>query len=491
MIPTRLATLLGGTLAVAATAPAWAGPDRSGPPEVAPAAPLELPEPTTEALGDAVTVHWLPGRGVYRAEVRVRVWGGSQAVDAWPSPRTTAAGWLMDGAAKRWSPEAVSTFESVHDLDVSSSMSHHWLAVDLDVTPAELDEGLDLLEALLRAPTFPGKELKRYQREQRLYAEVEAPASSRSVAGHALLYAWYPEAHPYGARKDLDGLDATRRRDVREAHAAALTAGPVDVVVVGEVDRDRLRARLTEILDGVGRPGERPLPLETPPLAAPVVIGVDMPGLEQTVLALRHAAPSWAADDSVAFEAVNFALGGAFLSRLNTNLREEKGYTYGIYSRYGPGAHDGTWSTRVEVAVDNTGAAIDEIRRELATMAGAGCTPEEIDAAYRDAVSGWNDTYEGAASVAGAYTGRLEAHRTVADELGRLRALAQVTPEQTQAAAARWFGDDALHVWVIVGDRSALEDDLAARGLRPQWIAPDAAILGAFTPGAGTGAARR
>ncbi|MFT4978697.1 MAG: zinc protease, partial [Myxococcota bacterium] len=352
---------------------------------------------------------------------------------------------------------------------------------ELTIPRARWDEGLALMDELLHEPAFPKKDLKRSQRDLRDWHTIQATNDLGTVASMARLHATYPPDHPRGTRPDLDALKSVKAGDLRTLHSRLLSQTPVTVEVFGDVSWEEVSADVTALLEGVGAAGERAVPPPFTPLSSAQIVAVDMPGQTQAAIRVTTEAPDRASVDRVPMSAVNFALGGSFTSRLNGNLREEKGWTYGSYSSYSSLPTHGAWSASVDVEAENVAAAIGEIKAELATIAADGPTAGEINAAWLDDVTWWNRRLETDSTAANFYQSLTRQEESIDDVAARLAAMHDLKPAAAQAVAARWLGVDAPMLWVIVGDRSAIGDQVESLGLPTTWISTTEAIMGTFT----------
>ncbi len=440
-----------------------------------------LPTPEVVALTPAATLRFVRVPGARHVEIGVQLHRGLDDVSASPEA-AYAAFWLADVATEETDADALAATLTAASLDL-------WTSIDLDEAwvrasgpKGSLGVALDTLRQVLRAPAWPGAELKRYQREEALDLQRIAPTDPRRVASDALRFAWYGPDHPAGRRPDLDALRRLSRKQMVAAHAELLATSPITVHVVGDVALSDVQPALAALVEGLGAPGApaRTAAPTLPAAGAPRVIAVDMPGQGQARLSLRLPGPALTDPATDAYATLAFALGGTFLSRLNANLREDKGFTYGIYGRVGQVPTWGTWTAGVEVLPTNVGAAMDEIDAELARMAEGGLTAVEILSAWRDATTSWNDTMGTAGDAWGAYQRFQERGLTPEAAAAALESRRALTPADTVSLAARWFGADAPRLWVVVGDRAAIAPQLEARGLQAVWIRPEDAVLGAL-----------
>jgi predicted Zn-dependent peptidase len=236
------------------------------------------------------------------------------------------------------------------------------------------------------------------------------------------------------------------------------------------------------MLDGRGRAGAPALDIDCPPPTASRVLAVAMPGQEQVTLRLRTTAPSRADDDNIAAWAGSYIFGGHFLSRLNANLREEKGWTYGARASFSRTAYQGNLTVSVDVKSENVAGAVREIEGELQRLIDDGVTEAELALAQRSLVATWNESLVTADDAHGRYLSAVEDGEAIADRRARYLALADVRTDDVQRVAAEHWGNDGVRVWVLVGEQEAVQAQLDALGWTAEWVDPAAAILGKVPP---------
>lgn len=453
-----------------------AGPDRSTPPTVTP--PERLPVPSLEVHDlNGIPVHLGSIDGVRKAYVRVQLAGGSLELDGLPSPRLLAMNASWDVATASYSAMALSERQDALDATVESWLSYRRSGVTLTVPRSALVEGLELLEEVLWSPTFPKAELKRYQAEMADWYVSGLANSGHALARNLLLHGWFGEGTVYATRPDLAALRALKRRDLVAAHEALLQQARVEsILVVGDLDWADIKPHLPDIVRDLqpGQPEPEPVFVPSGELR---VLAVDRPG-SQAILRLRTPGPLRNDPLELAATHLDFALGGAFLSRLNLNLREEKGLTYGAWSSLTTGPSRGHLTVGVEVPTESVGVAITEIRRELAALIEAGATEQEIRDGSLSWLTSWNRTLETASSAASLYSSMLWYGVTLEDMAERAARHRNTSSEQTRTAASTYFSPKTPHLWVVVGDRAQIEPQLDALDLPTTWILPELAALG-------------
>ncbi|MFT5679253.1 MAG: zinc protease [Myxococcota bacterium] len=452
-------------------------PDRSAPPEVEPPDVLALPGMTTTILRPGLTLSHLQVDGVRKVEIMVMFERGT--MDLCPdSVDCRMLTNIWDLASKEADAEETEALLDSLDASLLSWMGRTVGGLELTIPRTALDDGLALLDAVLHTPGLPRSEL-RLSRENVLdWYENTGPADMSDVASTARKYGFYPAESVYGQRADLDGIQGVRRRHLRSLHAELLAEAPVHVLVVGDVTVAEIQDDIVALIGDLGVPAERTSLPEVAPMGASGIVAVDMPG-PQAAVRLITEAPGRDDVDRVPLSVIDFALGGSFVSRLNGNLREEKGWTYGAGSYHSAGKTHGFWAASVDVEAENVAGAVTEIRGELDTMVASGVTEDEVEAAWLDQVTWWNRRLETAGTAASFYQQLILQDQTLETLGERLSTSKGLTPADSVVCAESWM-TDRPRLWVIVGDRSLIEEQVDSLGLPVQWITPQQAILGEF-----------
>ena len=441
-------------------------PDRSAPPAVVPPPPPPWPAPAVYALSDGKPV-WIIERHdqpLVRIELSARR-GSADLAD--PLGARMAQALLDRGTTRREAQDWQDALDAeAATVDLGMGALRAW--ADVEALAGEEEAALRLaLEAFVH-PAFDRQELRRTRKDWRT-ARAEAWTSSAEVEDAALRQAVYPADHPLGARTIPADYRRLRKHRVQRAWKELLTTAQPAILVVGDVTPAHILPLLEATWAGA-LPGRRVSPpLPAPPPTGLRLILVDQPGTRQTMLSASL--PGLPADhpEAPAQLLAIHALGGSFTSRLNSNLREDKGYTYGADAWLDTWPGHSRIRASTSVGVEHSAAALQELIVELDRMASAPPSPAEVEAARNGLfVSGARalDSLEGAAWPFGlALSEGAPPNRPRA----RVEALAATRPEEVAATAARLFGSPD-RVIVIVGDREQIEPALDAAGLSPTAI---------------------
>ena len=332
------------------------------------------------------------------------------------------------------------------------------------------DAATDLLAEIVLEPSFPEAEIERLKREQiaRIGREMVAPVR---LALRVLPLLLYGERHPYGmpftGSGTTDEVASIDRRQVTDFHQRWLRPERSTLLCLGDVDVERVVER-AELLFGTWEASREAIPspetvlLERP--AEPRILLLHRPDSIQSIIFGGQLVPPRNDPDELALEMFHEALGGTFTSRLNMNLREDKGWTYG--------AHSLLWSARRErpfllyssVQADATADSIREMDREVREMLdGRSIDDGELERVRRQLVLSLPARREALADTADDLEEILGNDLPRDYYVGYSERVAALTPAAVTAAARRCIAPESF-VWVVVGDLGTIRSDVERLG---------------------------
>ena len=363
--------------------------------------------------------------------------------------------------------EALSRLGARLDTDVGADAT----TLTLTVLSRNLDRALDLLAELVGRPRFEAEEFER-ARERRLHRLVQLRDLPPAVADRAFLGLLYPD-HPYGHL--AVGTEASLRGftvdDVRAFHRRAYAPSRATLIIAGDGDHDTLAAAAERAFGGLsaGAASDVVDAAAIPPPARPAtrVALVDRPGAAQSELRIGRVATSRHSSDYHALLVLNMVVGGQFVSRVNLNLREDKGYTYGARSSFDFRRGPGPFVLQMSVQTAVTRAAIDEALREIDVIrAERPVEPRELEVARAALVRGYPRSFETGLQIARACA-QLALYELADDYFTQFVPRVQaVTAADVTRAADRYLSPDGL-VTLVVGDRDRTLAELERLGLGP------------------------
>jgi zinc protease len=467
----RMFHLLGAALAVVTligpVAGQTSGPDRSKPPELGPPPTLKLPSIEHLKLSNGLPVVLLEKHQVPVVSLDLIVKGGSSLdPDKKIGLAALTASMMTEGAGKLGALQLADAIDFL-GARISATAGFHSLSVDLYAPVARLDQALPLFADVALHPTFPSPELER-KRLQLLTRLLQARDEPTAVANVLYDRTLYGDHHPYGVSVYLD--EETIRSftvdDIRKYHSSVFFPNNATLIVVGDIKSDALLPKLESAFSG-WKSGQVPTSpaLEAKQVPEREVFLVDKPGAPQSELRVGLIGAPRLTEDYFTLVTLNTILGGSFTSRLNSNLREKNGYTYGAGSNFGFRLWPGPFMIRTAVQTEVTDKAVAEIMKELEAIR------QPIPAGELD---------RGKNYVALRFPGRFQSVRGIASQLEELvtyglpdsyfndyvgRILA-VTQSDTQKAAEKYLDPGRMAI-IVVGDRAKVEPGLRALNLGP------------------------
>ncbi len=443
--------------------------DRTKPPVLAPPPVVKMPAVDTATLANGIKLYVVPMHEVPLVQVTLSVEGGGRLDKEIPGIASFTAGMLDEGAGTR---DALAIASEVAYLGASLSTAADWDAsyVSLKSPKRTLGLAMDLMADVVLHPQFRGSEVFR-QRDLRLAGilqQRDQPNAMASIAFNALLF---PATHPYhqpltGDSASTTGLDSAR---VRAFYDMTFIPARARIVITGDVTLAEARRAIEQRFGGWHAKGS-PLPQAPSNLQGiertTSLFLVDKPGAAQSVIRIGAPGVERNSPDYPAIEVMNNLLGGSFSSRLNQNLRETKGYTYGARSDFSYAPLTGPFIASSAVRTNVTDSSLIEFFREFAKLRDEPVDSIELQRAKAYLALGLAGEFETTIQVAG-----------VVDELLRfglpftyyddyVTRIMSVTTADVQRAAREYVRPDHLTV-VVVGDLSAIRAGVEALNLGP------------------------
>lgn len=442
-----------------------AEPWRATPPVAGPTPQVVLPRGDTFRLANGLTVihHHNPALPLVSSQLVIKS-GGAANPAGLPGLAGFTAQMLEEGTATR---SALQIADEIAQLGafMDTGSSDDVSTVSLLALRSTFTRALEVVADIVQHPAFPAVEIER-QRADRLGSLTQQRDDPETVAALAAAGALFGGAHPkaYGQLGLEPAIRATTRDDLAGFWRRHYVPSNAALVVTGDITRAELEA-LAKAQFGAWPAFDAPAvaPGEARPTQARLVI-VDQPDASQTALQVACMGPSRDTPDFPALQVMNGALGGMFSSRLNNNLRETRGYTYGIYSHFDYDRAPAPFSVEASVQQDATGASVREILREIAAMREQPLSQAELDAARNAQLLSLPGQFETNADIGASLT-ELFVYGLAPDYYDQLaRRLAEVRVEDVQDVARRYLDPERMIV-VAVGERRKILPQLQKLGL--------------------------
>ena len=450
-------------------------PWRNTPPVAARSRPLTVRVPTSFRLANGLTVllNERPGLPVVSASLVIKTGSGANPAGK-PGLANFTAAMLAEGTTTRTSPEIADEAARLGGtLRTASSVDS--MQVSTTSLTRTFPQFLALLADVVRHPGFPAEEVER-QRANRLAQLVQQRDNANQISSALTAAALYGASHPYGYTEL--GTEASNKSmsgaDMRAFWGQNFVPNNAALVVSGRISAAELRP-LAEKAFG---DWQRGTPATVQTAAADTthakIVLVDRPGASQSQLrGVAMAAPR-ATPEYEAMRVANDVFGGLFSSRVNLNLRETHGYTYGANSQFVFRRSPGYFVVATGVRTDVTAPALSEITKELARIHDGGVTADELTLAKDSIVRSLPADFETSASVTNTTSNLFLYDLPLTYYTTAQARFSAVTAAQVAAATRKHFAPEKM-LYIVVGDRAKIVTQLEKLnlGLVEIWT-PDA-----------------
>ena len=347
--------------------------------------PFTVPASETFRLPNGMEVTLIPYGITPTAVVSLRVYAGglNQGPNVW-LPNLTAQ-MLREGAAGRTGAQIAEAAAGMGgNLAVGAGL--HETSLTLNVLSEFTPDAVRLISDVVRRPDFPASELERV-RASLLRNLAVAQSQPGPAADVALAAAYYGANHPYGRLFPTEAqLRGYGIEDIRSFYASNYGARRARLYIAGRFDAAAVRSAIEQSYSDWEAGPER-LRLPPQPQPGPRVVLVDRPGAPQSTIRLAFPAPVAGTPGDIPMRVSNAMLGGSFSSRITTNIREAKGYTYSPGSGTTFNAGEALWALNADVTTDVTGPALKEVFHEVRRMQ-TEAIPETEAAGMRNYLAG-------------------------------------------------------------------------------------------------------
>lgn len=430
---------------------------------------LRVPTWTKQQLSNGATLIVSERHGLPLVSFSITFLGGSNQFE--PANRrgvaAAAASMLTEGTKTRTGDQLSDELQML-GTNVNANIGGEDGSVGFVSTTQNFEPTLAILSDMMLNSVFPADALERL-RARSLVALTQAKDQPTVVGGQVFAKILYGDAHPYGQRVTETSVKAITRDEVLAFHKAYFQPGRAIITVVGDVTPLKAKNTIEKALAAWTKGGEKPTfdyP-QLPPLQPAKIYLVDKPGSAQSVVNIGLPGPSRNTPDYFALQVLNTILGGQFQSRLNANIREQKGYSYGVSSNFGYGKGPGAFRAGGSIFTAKTDAALIEFMKELQGIVGEKpITDEEITTAKESLIQGLPQRFASVSAINNAITSLVVQNLPEDYYQTFAKNVSAVTKEDLLRVAKRYIDLKNLAI-VIVGDRSLVEAALKATNIAP------------------------
>ena len=441
-------------------------------PEIGQVANVDFPAVERARLSNGMEVVYAQRDAVPVTKIAVDFDAGLAADDVAKLGLQTLMLDLMDEGTRTRNATQLAEAQEALGATISTGATMDRSVISLNAVTPNLAPSVGLLAEVIRTPAFAPAELERLRaaRLSRIAAERTQPAALASRALPELLYgANSPYGRPFSGNGDEASVRSITEADIRTDYAKWIRPDNAKIFVVS----DKPLAEILPILNaqlGQWVPPASAKPVKdfsAPiPAATPKIVLIDRPQSPQSFIMGGEVLDASGTDDLLVLNAANNVLGNDFLSRINSDLRETKGWSYGVNASVSGFQHRVPYLVTAPVQADQTGPAIAALNAQFNDFlkGGKGVTPAELERT----VNGNTRRLAGSYETSGAVLGALRTN----DMLGRPDDYPETVAARTNAltadqldAAARAAIDPARFVGVVVGDAAKVKPQLDALGI--------------------------
>jgi zinc protease len=430
---------------------------------------LALPKMQRETLSNGLTLLLMEQHEIPVVQFNMVFRAGSAADPVGLAGLAAFTADMLDEGTKTRSAVAIS--EAARELGADLTIASSWdgITASIGSLRKNMDGALALLSDVVRNPAFDPKEAQRV-RTTRQTQYLQSKDNPNALANRIGARAVFPASHPYsftemGTDKTLAAIAPAAMRDF---YAKDLVPANATLIAVGDLTMADLKKSAVEAMGAwTGGPAPSVNVPDAPALSGIKLVLVDKPGATQSIVILGQLGVARGNPDEYAIRVMNQSLGGQFMSRINLNLREDKGYTYGARSFFDMRRTPGPFIATAAVQTEVTALAVTEFMKELRDVHGARpLSDKELQDARASLTLGFARQFETASDLANRLTD-LVLYNLPADHFETFVPKVQaVSLEQANHAGRDYVHPDKLAV-VVVGDLSRIEKDLLALQLGP------------------------
>jgi predicted Zn-dependent peptidase len=448
-----------------------AGNPRDAAPEAVAGRAFDPLLPVTFQLANGMTVHHWRRSELPLISARLLLRNGAAGEPAGKAGLAELTAEMLDeGAGTLGAVDFAKALEAL-GAELDTGVGRETTIVELTALARNFEPALALLADAVRRPRFEDREWKRVQdlHVEGLKQDLDEPGI---VASRVAMRAFFGDDHPYGRPTvgTVDSAAGLTLADITGWHRQCYRPSQAVLLVAGDIAPDQLRARLDKAFGDWTDPSGS-APPAAPQLAAPAhkgldVIIVDRPDAVQTVVQFIMPAPPYGDPRRIDLDLLGTILGGTFTSRLNRNLREDKGYTYGARCGYAMDRALGYFTAGARVRADVTGASLAEFLKEFSSLRSGNVSPEEGGKARAARRMDLMESFAGLEGILSSATALIINDRPFSGLAEDLQLMNKASPEQLNRQAY-----DAVPLekglLVLLGDKDVIRAQLAGLELPP------------------------
>ena len=446
--------------------------DRDKAPTAGKALPLRVPTWTKTKLANGADLIVVEKHDLPLIAVNIDFVGGAQNYE--PADKLGVANFaaqMLSEGTKTKTADQLSDAQQLLGTSIQAGVGGESGTISFTSLKDKFEPAMTLLADMLLNSTFPDSSLER-NRARTLVALTQAKDQPNSIASNVFAKVTFGDDHPYGRVVSERTVKAITRDDVMSFAKSYYRPGRAIITVTGDIDPKTARSVVEKTLAAWPAGGERPS-FSYPPVQAPkqrMIYLVDKPKAAQSVFAFGEPGPPRSTPDYYSLQVMNRLLGGMFQSRLNHDIREVKGYSYGVNSAFGFGRGPGAFRAGGGIVSAKSDSALIGFMTHFKGVQGdMPFTDDEVTVGKESLIQSLPSRFSTVNGIAGAissiYTQDLP-ETYFSDYAAKIGA---VTKDDLTRVAKKYIDIDHMNL-VIVGDRASIEGALKATGIAPIQI---------------------
>ena len=417
-----------------------------------------------KTLPNGLEVWVLPRNGIPRVDMSLALKDAGFAADVLGANgfATVLAGMLTEGTTKRDSKGIAEAAQALGG-SVGAGAGNDGITLYANALASNSDAIAALMAEVARAPSFPEDEVK-LAKANALQALKVSEAQPNSRASRALLAATFGD-HPYARSMPTEAsINAVTRAALQSEYARRFRPDHGLLVITGRVTPEQGFALAQKHFGDWKNAGGPAVSVPDSPSSMPITKSIlQRDGSVQSAILMGYPSIAATSADFIPMQLASTVLGGGFSSRVNQNLREDKGYTYGASAALGAFRHGGRVQAGAQVRNEVTGASVKEFFNEFNRLANEPVPATELTDTKRYVAGGYlitNQMQSAVASSLANYWLRGQTSEAFADYVPKIRA---VTADQVQAMARKYWDPSKMSI-IVVGDSKAVGPQLKEFG---------------------------
>ena len=444
-------------IAILFTLSSATGQEKEQPPKGGEPKDFTLPKKEVVEFDNGLTLVMVPYGSIPKASIQFSIKTGNideQADQVWLSD--LLADLLEEGSTAKTAKEIADEMAGMGG-NLNIGVGVHTSSISTAVLYEFAPNAIALMAEVLKSPKWPAEELERLKNDMKRNLAVNL-STPQSQAYRDFFGELYPD-HPYGrVYPTEEQINSYSVDDIKQFYEDNFGAVRTTVYVAGNFDKEAVTQAVREAL-GSWRKGKAANYLVGQPVTANKVKIIDRPGAPQSTIYYGLPVVGPSDPDYIALDVTNSILGGSFSSRITSNIREDKGYTYSPNSSLMTNYKSGVWYQVADVTTEHTGASLKEIQKEIAILQNEVPTAKELNGI----INYESGIYVLQNSSPNGIIGQLiflDTHDLDESFLtNKVKNMHAVTPEKVREMTKKYIKPENMTL-IVVGDKAKIEDQI-------------------------------